>query len=303
MEAVSLTTVALLVMMRLKGVGRRKALAIVDGPLGGTGPTDCYETLMPQLAGEPLGRISLREFSEAWRKTEDLLHRGRDIDVQAVSFHDKDYPARLKAIPDPPAVLFVKGDASGLHPQKGLAVVGTRKPTSYGRTIALRSARNAVKAGYVIISGLAHGCDTFAHEGCLEVGGIGVAMLAHGLDRVYPAANRGLAEQLLESGGCLVSEYPVGTAPVRAAFAERDRLQSGLSDAVLVIETGLRGGTMHTVRFAREQGRSLACVDHPERLLSEDEVKGNQQLIRDGHASPIADASALNDFLQGLHPD
>ena len=302
-ETVSSTAVALLAMMRLKGIGRRKALAIVDGPLGGTDPKNCCEALMPRLAGGRLDRISVGEFHEAWRESEELVHRGRDIGVQAVSFHDTGYPARLRRIPDPPAVLFVRGDADGLHAEKGLAVVGTREPTSYGRTVALRSARNAVKAGYVIVSGLARGCDAFAHEGCLEAGGIGVAVLAHGLDKVYPAANRGLADRLLESGGCLASEYPVGTAPVRAAFAERDRLQSGLSDAVLVIETAVRGGTMHTVRFAREQGRPIACVDHPERLFNEDKVRGNQQLIRDGHASPIADVSGLNDFLEGLRPD
>ena len=302
-ERVSSTAVALLAMMRLKGVGRRRALAVVDGPLGGTDPNDCFEALISRLAGERLDRISVGEFHEAWRKTEELVHRGRDIGVQAVSFHDTSYPARLKGIPDPPAVLFVRGDAGGLHSEKGLAVVGTREPTSYGRTVAQRSARNAVKAGYVIVSGLARGCDAFAHEGCLEAGGIGIAVLAHGLDRVYPAANRGLADRLLESGGCLASEYPVGTTPVRAAFAERDRLQSGLSDAVLVIETGVRGGTMHTVRFARDQGRPIACVDHPKRLFTEDKVKGNQQLIRDGHVSPIADVSGLKDFLEGLQLD
>ena len=299
-ETVSSTAVALLAMLRLKGVGRRTALAIVDGPLGGTDPKNCCEALMLRLAEGRLDRISVGEFYEAWRKSEELVHRGRDIGVQTVSFHDPGYPARLRGIPDPPAVLFVRGDADGLHANKSLAVVGTREPTSYGRTVALRSARNATKAGYVIVSGLARGCDAFAHEGCLEAGGIGVAVLAHGLDKVYPAANRGLAERLLENGGCLASEYPVGTAPIRAAFAERDRLQSGLSCAILVIETAVRGGTMHTVRFARKQGRPVACVDHPEQLFTEDKVGGNQQLIRDGYASPIADVRGLNDFLASL---
>ena len=302
-ETASSTAVALLAMMSLKGVGRRKALAIVDGPLSETDSKNCCEALIPRLTGGCLDRISVDDLHEAWRKSDELVHRGRDIGVQAISFHDTGYPARLRRIPDPPAVLFVRGDADGLHAEKGLAVVGTREPTSYGRTVALRSARNAVEAGYVIVSGLARGCDAFAHEGCLEASGIGVAVLAHGLDRVYPAANRGLADRLLESGGCLASEYPVGTTPFRAAFAERDRLQSGLSDAVLVIETGVRGGTMHTVRFAREQGRPIACVDHPKRLFTEDKVKGNQQLIRAGDASPIVDVSGLKHFLEGLRPD
>ena len=143
---------------------------------------------------------------------------------------------------------------------------------------------------------------TYAHEGCLEAQGIGVAVLAHGLDMVYPAANRGLAERLLDRGGCLASEYPVGTTPVRSAFAERDRIQSGLSDGVLVIETDVRGGTMHTVRFARDQGRALACIEHPQRYRSEDETRGNRKLIEEGSARPIPDGDSLTDFLNGLKP-
>ncbi|MCH8275856.1 MAG: DNA-processing protein DprA, partial [Armatimonadetes bacterium] len=161
----------------------------------------------------------------------------------------------------------------------------------------------AAEAGFAIVSGLAHGCDTYGHEGCLEGHGVAVGVLAHGLDRVYPAANRDLAERLLESGGCLVSEYPVGVRPMRAAFAERDRIQSGLSDGVLVIETDVKGGTMHTVRFSRDQGRPLACIDHPEKWLGEEKTMGNQKLIKDGWATPIPDGDALARFLDYITPN
>ncbi len=125
------------------------------------------------------------------------------------------------------------------------------------------------------MSGLARGCDTHAHEGCLEAGGVGVAVLAHGLDRKIPA----LAERLLERGGALVSEYPIGTPPRGYAFVERDRLQSGLSDAVLVIETGAHGGAMHALREARRQGRPFACLD----------IEANRHLIRAGLATAADD--------------
>ena len=236
------------------------------------------------------------------RRARIELARGREMGVQAISFHDETYPARLRATPDPPAVLFVRGSAQGLQAAKALAVVGTREPTSFGQEVAQRSGRAAAEAGYVIVSGLALGCDTHAHEGCLEAQGIGVAVLAHGLDKVYPATNRGLADRLLEHGGCLTSEYPVGASPVRSAFAERDRIQSGLSNGVLVIETDVRGGTMHTVRFARDQGRTLACIDHPERYRWEDKTRGNRKLIDEGCASPIANGDALTGFLNGLKP-
>jgi DNA processing protein len=246
-------------------------------------------------------RLAEDELVAAWAKSETQLQESLDAGVEAFSFHDDGYPVRLRDIPDPPAVLFVKGDAKGLHASRSLAVVGTREPTSYGAKVARKSAASAVEAGFVIVSGLAHGCDTHGHEGCLDANGIGVVVMAHGLDRVYPAANRDLAVRLLEHGGCLVSEYPLGAAPMRTAFAERDRIQSGLSDGVLVIETDIKGGTMHTVRFSREQRRGLACIDHPEKLRGEDKTKGNQQLIADKWAAPIPDGPALTRFLDGLH--
>lgn len=299
-EEVSATAIALLALMRLRGLGRRKALAIVDRPLAETDIQSCCHALASGLSEARLPRVPQGAMAEAWKRSEEGLHRARDIGVRAMSFYDGDYPERLRTISDPPAVLFAKGSAAGLHSPKGLAVVGTREPTSFGREAAQRSARTAVEAGCTIVSGLAHGCDTYGHEGCLDASGIGVAVLAHGLDKVYPAANRGLAERLLESGGCLTSEYPVGTKPARTAFAERDRLQSGLSDGVLVIETDVEGGTMHTVRFAHAQGRKVACIDHPQRWLAEDKTKGNQRLISDGKATPIPDGEGLAIFLDGL---
>lgn len=301
-EPSSTTVISLLAVMKLKGVGRVKALQIVDRAMTETSSESCLESLMSGMAAANLPCVGSVALGDAWKKSEDQLARGREMGVRAISFHDETYPARLRNTPDPPAVLFVKGNAQGLHAAKGLAIVGTREPTSFGQEVAQRSGRAAAEAGYVIVSGLAHGCDTRAHEGCLEVLGIGVAVLAHGLDKVYPAANRGLADRLLEHGGCLTSEYPVETRPIRSTFAERDRIQSGLSDGVLVIETDVSGGTMHTVRFARDQGRALACIDHPERYRQEDKTKGNRKLIEEGYASPIPNGDALTGFLNGLRP-
>ena len=299
---VSSSAISLLALMKLKGVGRVKALTIVDRPMNETGFESCREALMHRMAGAQLPHVGLGQISEAWMKSEEQLNRGEELGVQALSFHDEMYPVRLRETPDPPAVLFVKGSVSPLHAAKSLAVVGTREPTPFGTEVAQRSGRTAAEAGYAIVSGLALGCDTHAHEGCLEAQGTGVAVLAHGLDKIYPAANRGLAERLLECGGCLASEYPVGMRPMRSAFAERDRIQSGLSDGVLVIETDVRGGTMHTVRFARDQQRALACIDHPERHRWEEKARGNRMLIEDGRARPIPDGDALAAFLNGLKP-
>ena len=299
----SLTAVSILAVMRLKRIGRASALAIVDRPINETAPESCREALLDRIRVR-LPRVQSAAILDAWARSEEQLHRGSECGVHTISFHDEDYPDRLRNISDPPALLFVKGDVQALHASRALAVVGTRKPSPDGEPLALRSGRIAVQSGYAIVSGLALGCDTYAHQGCLEAGGIGVAVLAHGLDSVYPAANRDLADRLLDTGGCLASEYPVGMTPTRSAFAERDRIQSGLSDGVLVIETDLRGGTMHTVRFALKQQRPLACIhlDRLERFHSEATTRGNRKLVDQGDAKPIGDRAALIEFLYDLQP-
>ena len=226
-KAVPSTAICLLALMQLKGVGRGKALQIVGGQVIEASPEGCREALMDGMARANLPPVGSVKFAEGWRRSEDQLERCREIGIRAIAYHDEAYPARLRKMPDPPAVLFVKGTPKGLVAGRSLAVVGTREPTPFGKEVAQRSGRTAAEAGYVVVSGLAHGCDTHAHEGCLETRGIGVAVLAHGLDKVYPAANRDLAERLVENGGCLASEYPVGTSPARGStsgwLAARER--------------------------------------------------------------------------------
>jgi len=288
--------VALMALMKLKGVGRRGALRLLlRTPERFDASGLCEIVRSTRSLSELSGQVR-----DSWSRAADQLHGYADMGIYSLGFFDDAYPVKLRAIPDPPAVLFVKGSIAGLHTPHAIAVVGTREPTAYGAKVARRSAASASEAGFVIVSGLALGCDTAGHEGCLDVRGTGVVVLAQGLDRVYPAANRELAERLLEGGGCLVSEYPIGVAPTRSAFVERDRIQSGLSDAVLVIETDVVGGTMHTVRFSQEQGRSLACIQHPVQWQSEAKTRGNQKLIAAGEAVPIADGEALSAFLTDL---
>jgi DNA processing protein len=288
------TAIGMAALMRMKGVGRRAALKIINQPLPSDRPCEHLLDLVQDV------KLIRDDVAEAWRKAEDDLLRSAEAGIRAFSFHDEGYPERLRNIPDPPAILYVKGSVSGLYEQRCLAVVGTREPTAYGEKVARRSAASAVDVGYAVVSGLAYGCDTLGHEGCLDRDGIGVAVMAHGLDKVYPAANRGLANRLVEAGGCLVSEYPMGMTPMRTAFAERDRIQSGLSDAVLVIETDVKGGTMHTVRFSREQKRVLACIEHPAAWRHEEKTKGNQMMIADRWATPIADGEALLNLLRNV---
>lgn len=288
------TTLALLTLMQLRGIGRRTALSVINGRIDGVGLDELWSRMLPKHRNH----LSKSDLWDAQKTSEDQLVQGEKIGVRAFSFYEDEYPDRLKEIPDPPAVLFVKGKMDGLRAPRSLAVVGTRSPTSYGEKVAQKVAHIASEGGFVIVSGLASGCDTYAHVGCLEAKGIGVAVLAHGLDKVYPSENRRLAEQLVETGGCIVSEYPIGKTPARTAFAERDRIQSGLSDAVLVIETDVKGGTMHTVRFAFKQKRLIACIDHPKEWLTEDKTRGNQRLIRENKVLAVSNGKKLRQLLQ-----
>ena len=287
----------LLSLSRLKGMKNRKALEMFSAAVDKLGYLDPHDFFL-SLARERLE--STDGYEEAWANSARWLKEGQDAGVQALPFFDEHYPQRLRDIDDPPVVLFVKGSVDALHSHRSVAIVGTRKPTHFGERAAQKAGRLAAESGIVVVSGLALGCDAKAHEGCVEARGAGVAVLAHGLDRVYPAANRDLADRLLSCGGCLVSELPVGVKPARWTFAYRDRIQSGLSDRVLVVETDVKGGTMHTVDFSRKQQRPLACIDHPQQFHSASQTQGNQRLIQEGSAVGIGDQTALERFLRGI---
>ncbi len=152
------------------------------------------------------------------------------------------------------------------------------------------------KRGDVVVSGLAIGCDQYGHEGCVKVHGKSVAVLPCGLDKVYPAKNKNLAQKILDNNGCLISEYPIETKVFKNFFIERDRLQSGLSDGVIVVETDIKGGTMHTVGYTLDYKRVLACYKHPDRYLNEPKTFGNQKLIKEKKAISLSNNLELEEF-------
>ncbi len=214
-------------------------------------------------------------------------------DHHIIPLSDARYPERLKTIADAPPLLFVRGDPDYLQlPQ--LAMVGSRTPTASGRNTATEFARHLSHAGITITSGLAHGIDGACHQGALDGIAGTVALVAHGLDIVYPASHRKLAEAITQNG-CIVSEYPVGTAPNRALFPQRNRLISGLSLGTLVVEAALKSGSLITARHALEQGREVFAIPGS---IHNPLARGCHQLIRQG-AKLVETA---NDILEELSP-
>lgn len=192
------------------------------------------------------------------RKEYDFISRHS---IRAIFIEDEDYPFLLKEIPDAPLILYVLGNAD-LNSTPALSVVGTRRCTAYGTNFCKTFISDLAPyySDAVIVSGLAFGIDTAAHVAALESGLKTFAVLAHGLDKMYPAANRELAKRILNSGGALISEYPSGTTPYRNNFLQRNRIVAGLSEATLIVESEARGGAMSTANLAFSYSREVFAL-------------------------------------------
>ena len=179
--------------------------------------------------------------------------------MPTITLKDKNYPQLLKEIYDPPQTLYVNGQLKAVE-KYPLAVVGTRKISSYGQQITQSLVKALARAGLTIISGLALGVDGLAHQATLDVGGRTIAVLGSSLDIIYPPSHEKLAQRIVESDGAIISEYPPKTRPSKWTFPARNRIVAGLSLGVLVIEAPKRSGALITARFALDQGREVFAV-------------------------------------------
>ncbi|MCL2524473.1 MAG: DNA-processing protein DprA [Betaproteobacteria bacterium] len=225
----------------------------------------------------------------------DLVERSLDWGARPgnaiVTLADADYPPALLEIPDPPSLLYLRGNPALLK-QPGLAIVGSRNATPQGRQTAAGFARALAGHGLPIISGLALGIDAAAHRGALEGGGATIAVVGTGADRLYPASNRDLAQGILEHG-VLISEFPLGTPPLAANFPRRNRLIAGLARGVLVVEAAARSGSLITARLAAEQGREVFAIPGS---IHSPLSRGCHQLIRQGAKLVETAADILEEF-------
>lgn len=294
----------ILALQEVKGIGRKtvqKLVRAIDHTPGSL--EELFETL--KSVEEEVSYYSAPskgEVRDGYESSKQILSACKKQDIAPIGITNPRYPSRLKKIDDPPVLLYAKGNTQSLNGENMIAVVGTREPSGEGKKAGLKAGRVLAESEVTVVSGLAHGCDESAHVGCLDEDGTGVAVLAHGLDMVYPEENEWIAEDLLDYEGCLVSEYPPGTDPTRNFFVERDRIQSGLSDGVLVIETTVDGGTMHTVRSAEQQKRPVACFVPSEGMRERESVQGSLELIRDDRATPIKAGALTAESLLDLFP-
>lgn len=254
-------TLEVLALRFIPGLGDRSLVklqhtALPDEPFLPPRAEEWYRSrLITRQAHEALNEKPIVE--RALIRARRELERAEELGISIIPYSDQRFPHLLRLIPNPPAVLYVKGNFPSFEP--AIAIVGTREPTDFGVKVARLVSEEVARRGWWVVSGLANGIDSEAHRRTLSVGGKTVAVLANGLDSVYPKNNEPLAEEIVAAGGALLSENPLGTRASARNLVDRDRLQSGLSVGTVVCETDIRGGSMHTARFTLDQKRLLFC--------------------------------------------
>lgn len=254
-----------LVMAQAEGVGRRRLATLmttVPDPVAAWRMTAAELTSLEGWSRPSAANlVAARRNPVLWTRAEADWRAAERAGLKLISLADPDYPRRLRLIPDPPPLLYQAGPGVP-DDRPAIAIVGTRKPTPYGLSVAERFGADLAAAGAVVISGMALGIDSAAHRGALRTGGLSVAVLGTGADVPYPRTSTGLYRRLLETGAVL-SELPPGTGARPEAFPERNRIISGLADAIVVVEAGEKSGTLITVQSALEQGREVFAVPGP----------------------------------------
>jgi len=286
---------ALIAMNRVTGLGAITAKRMAERFGSLAAAFDASESDLRAVTG--IGPDKAQQFWSDLRqvRADDELARAAKKGVRLVTWEDPGYPTLLKQIADPPLVLYVAGAIEALD-RLAVAIIGTRRPTIYGRDCARRFGYQLAGAGYMVASGLALGIDAEAHTGAVQAKGVSVAVLGGALDCLFPKENAGLARSMIDCGGAVVSEYPFGRQPDRQTFPMRNRIVSGLSKGVLVVEAPLNSGTMITVNQALDQNRSVMAV--PGRIDSP-ASQGCHRLLREG-ARLVTCADDVIEELQDL---
>lgn len=281
---------------RIKGIGSKAISAILDHLEANSADSMKDVDLELLLNDKKLSRyksiIAENLYWDTFEKhikiAKNKIAEIEEKNITVICITDENYPPLLKLTKDAPVFLYCKGNLSLLSSSNNVAVVGTRNNTSYGKLITEKTVQFLCLNEYTIVSGLALGIDTVAHEEALTVNGKTIAVLVD-VDNIQPSSNRDLAERILEQDGLLVSEEPHGTRIIPSLFAKRDRIQSGLSLAVFAIETSIDGGTMHAVKNAEKENR-LLFVPNIDQIGYKDmdieQLEGIRYLIEEKKAAP-----------------
>lgn len=291
-----LTPELIITLQQLKGIGNRTILSkIGERILTPISTLDELYSHLTTIKRKKIESISEYELIEANKSAKKIITRTEKEKIGIITYYDPLYPDILRNCKDeqgknnPPLLLYYRGNIEALK-ALGVAIIGTREPTPNGIRAGEFFANEFAKRGFNIISGLAIGCDTTGHKGALAARGLTTAFLGNGLDweSIYPKENLSLAQDIVTNGGLLLSEYPVGQSCDRYGLVARDRLQAGLACATIVIQTGVKGGTMHAVNATINSKKPLFAVEYKKNEdTRHDKVQGNIELIKDDKAKPL----------------
>lgn len=272
--------------------------AVSTFPLAAKMLLDKYQTpsnifkAVRNLADENAAIRALKDFSD-WKKCEDDFKRCQKEGVDLITLDDERYPALLKEIPDPPLVLMTKGEQRDILSGPCISIVGSRKASQHGREVAFELAQGLAEKGIKVVSGMAYGIDAAAHQGAMSAGST-IAVWGSGIDVCYPAAFKDLSLKIMKCG-CVISEFPFSTPPHKSNFPQRNRIISGLSLGVVIVEAAEKSGSLITARFALDHGREVFAVPGPAGgALS----CGTHDLLRNGAAF----AERASDIFDQIEP-
>ena len=257
-------------------------------------PEELYHAELKGYSAQIVSALEDKDLTEA----RQILYRCNQRGICILTYADSAYPQRLRSIEDPPVLLYVKGQLPQWQAQPIIGVVGTRKASAYGLQTAHLLACQIAACGGLVVSGMAAGIDAMSMEGALDAGKATVGVLGGGVDVIYPASNRSLYRRT-EENGCLISEYPPGSRPFPYNFLQRNRIISGLSDGVLVVEAPERSGALNTARHAYSQGRDMFVVPGN---LGVDSCLGSNALLQEG-AYPALSGWDVVKHYENLYPD
>lgn len=254
MKKLSIET--LISLLEIPGMGRKKTRVLI-GHLPENGERAFREIvnigIKQKIIKEPISETVLRSCQD---RAIEILEKNDRYGIKVLSFMDDDYPSVFN-FTDGPILIYYLGNRECLIEGRRVAVIGSRQPQQIGRKFAFSIAKSLAKENGIVVSGLAIGCDTAAHQGCLSAGGQTIAFLPSGLLNIYPFGNRDLAEEILDKSGCLLSEYPLAAKVKSFHFIERDRLQAGVSDFLVVSTFSQKGGTLHTLKYAHSYSKKI----------------------------------------------
>ncbi|WP_294167697.1 DNA-processing protein DprA [uncultured Clostridium sp.] len=282
-----------MILRHIEGIGNIKIRNIIENNYLPKSIDEVQDWLEVVLLKESINSkiISNDMFKYILEKVNKIKDDAIQNNAYMISILNNKYPRLLKEINNAPTILFYKGNYECLMNENIVAIVGTRNPTENGTRVSYKTSEYFANLGYSIVSGLAVGCDTYAHKAAIDYKKSTIAVMPCGLDSIVPKVNNNLANNILESGGCLVSEYECGSTVSKYNYVNRNRIQSGLSKAIIVIETSEKGGTIETVNFGMKQNKIIACYDCDKDY---EEIRGNKKFIKQGKAFSY---KTLNDLI------